>query len=504
MWLRARDFASGPVRLHRPVTALLAEDVAFDPSTKPTTGDGLAHSRGWICAIAIESSDVVLNLNQKRIEQTARHALLVRFFATILIGSSLFRLPTQGPFNMGGSACIERVSIRNGLLGRSSHFQIFSPCCHQVSLSSLQCEDFEVAAVQLNGASSVQMRELRVGPAASPQVLGPAFTHLQLLIKELDNDPERETRMRAATLLFGNGECREGATVLAGLRKLLSTLEGNIQDNQNPFDGVAEPQILWLRESSMHLNGNLYGVAVNGDALLGGNIGSSVDNAQQGDVVIRHCKIQDLRSTVNIWPLSIEDESGVQVKTAGKAVPHLQENAITGEVVLSELTWGQLLWLQDEYAAMLDDTIDTFVRAVTAGSPEVAADSVEALLARGPFRVVETDCMAHSPKGTSAIVLKNLRGPVVEHCQCLRLVQTGAAHGRHGDLSGGDVCGVLLIDCSNALIHNLMSRGLESTSGNVRSIALIEGSTQAEGSVLNSKSNSSLWITRQRPPPHDC
>ena len=477
--LRARDFVAGPVRLHRPVTAVLADNVVFDPSAAPTAADGAAHSRGWVCALAIESSDVVLDLGRKRISQSTRQSLLVRFCAAVFIGTGLFQLPSQGPFNMGGSTCIERVCIRNGAFGLSSHFQVFSPCCRGVTLTDLECKDFEVAAVQLNAASEVQLRQLVIGPGARPQLLGPAFTHAQLLVKELDLNPELDAQLRASSLLFGNGAVLAGDAIISELRRLLWVLECNIRDERPPFEGVEAGDVEWLREESKHVNGNLYGIAANGDAMLGSAIDSSVEKRQLSGVVIRRCVVQDLQSEVTIWPLAVTNAAGEQVKTAGKAVPHLRLRALTGEVVLSPLSWGQLLWLQGTAANAPDAKIDAFVRAATGGSPDVAASSLDEFLERGPFVQLRQDCMAHTPKSTVGIALKNLHAPHVADCEFSGLLQTGPRHGRHSELGGGDVCGVLLIDCGDAKIENVTGHGLTSAHGDTRLVAAVEGTTLA-------------------------
>ncbi len=43
--LRASDFAQGPVRLHRPVVAVLLEDVVFDPEPARPTAAQIAENQ---------------------------------------------------------------------------------------------------------------------------------------------------------------------------------------------------------------------------------------------------------------------------------------------------------------------------------------------------------------------------------------------------------------------------------------------------------------------------
>merc|ERR1712232_1506642 len=76
---------------------------------------------GFFAAITIESDDVIIDLNGKKISQSRLFYLKQRFFNTIELGSSPF-IPRQRPGNFGNMIKMpERVTIHNGYLGLTSH-----------------------------------------------------------------------------------------------------------------------------------------------------------------------------------------------------------------------------------------------------------------------------------------------------------------------------------------------------------------------------------------------
>ena len=183
--LMAADFKQGPVRITRPAKVVLGEDVVFD--ARPQVQTVGPHSRGWVYAISIEASDVSLNFKGYSLSQSRRQNLESRFYTHVLLGKAFFIREDQGPFNMGGSAAVERISIRNAVFGLSSHFHIFSPASREVSIENVVCKDFEVAAIQLNASSQVTISRADIGPSARPAKLTPAFTHLQLIWQNSPN-----------------------------------------------------------------------------------------------------------------------------------------------------------------------------------------------------------------------------------------------------------------------------------------------------------------------------
>ena len=134
------------MRITRPGIYVLQENIIFEPNKDndffptmeqitsgqyPSFTSGPYHL-GFFAAITIESDNVLLDLNQKTIKQSALHNLQQRFYANIELASAPF-IPTQGPGDFGSSVVTPtNVLIRNGNLGLSSHHGI-----HAVSYTHL-------------------------------------------------------------------------------------------------------------------------------------------------------------------------------------------------------------------------------------------------------------------------------------------------------------------------------------------------------------------------------
>ena len=132
------DFETGTLIITTPGVYKLCEDITFNPNA-PAPGDlpgedafdpiysgeyeENEYGLGFFSAISIATSDVTIHLNDFKIEQSAGHALMQRFFAIIELASSPF-LPAVGPaqFVTDSFEPASNVKILGpGVIGRSSH-----------------------------------------------------------------------------------------------------------------------------------------------------------------------------------------------------------------------------------------------------------------------------------------------------------------------------------------------------------------------------------------------
>ena len=162
--LRQSDFAAGTYRIRTPGVYRLAESISFRPNPNhdfrptpaqaalyPTTGAEGAYRLGFFAAITVECADVVLDLNNHELVQSPEHAQRQRFFALVELADQPF-IPRQGPADFGATLqAAARLVIRNGRLGRSSHHGIHGNDNVDVRLERLRFDEFEVAAIALNG-----------------------------------------------------------------------------------------------------------------------------------------------------------------------------------------------------------------------------------------------------------------------------------------------------------------------------------------------------------------
>ena len=98
---------------------------------------------GFFAAIVIAADGVELDLGGYRIEQSAEHALLQRFFAVIELAEQPF-IPAQGPADFGDTIrSANNVVIRNGVIGRSAHHGIHGNGNRNVVITDVDFEDYE-------------------------------------------------------------------------------------------------------------------------------------------------------------------------------------------------------------------------------------------------------------------------------------------------------------------------------------------------------------------------
>ena len=137
MYKLCEDISFGP---NGPEPGSVPGEDAFDPvfdKEYRTNEFGL----GFFSALCIASSDVTLYLNHFKIEQTAGHALMQRFFSVIELASSPF-IADAGPAQFIGEdisfAPATNVNILGpGLIGRSAHHGMSTFVCSSCHLSLL-------------------------------------------------------------------------------------------------------------------------------------------------------------------------------------------------------------------------------------------------------------------------------------------------------------------------------------------------------------------------------
>ena len=181
------DFATGTYRITESGKYCLDEDIEFNPNPgsiedpnsqfnwwptdtalypgSATFQDG-AYALGFFTAIAIEANNVEIDLCGQTIGQHLHHYLQQRFFSVIEIAKSPF-LSGVGPTNFGPLSNTSNIHIHNGVIGLSSHQGIHANEANNVVLENLVVRDFEVAGIQMNGFTGVEIKDVAIGPSAT-------------------------------------------------------------------------------------------------------------------------------------------------------------------------------------------------------------------------------------------------------------------------------------------------------------------------------------------------
>ncbi len=249
-----------------------------DGTTVPSWGDNMiqyfkddtprAYQLGFFAAIAVETDGVIIDLNGFTLRQHPMHALMQRFFAIIELGDQPF-IPGEGPASDGGFGKdlrpAHQVTIKNGVLGLSSHHGIHGNNCHDVLIEHVTFRDHEVAAISLNGAQRVAIvncqslgsRQPSSEPQGSPlggvPVLGTfsAARFAQKTAQNIVRNPKTSPTFQAFDQHIKTG-------FLTALEKLSTSIDTVF--NEVIFQGQATPSNPLFRNPLQLTDGPSYGI----------------------------------------------------------------------------------------------------------------------------------------------------------------------------------------------------------------------------------------------------
>ena len=231
-------------------------DARYDPA---------AYGIGFFAAIAISADDVVLDLNGHTIEQSAEHALMQRFFAVLELSDQPF-IPSQGPFDFGADIDgAHRVTIKNGIIGRSSHHGIHGNANADITIRNVDFIDYEVGAVALNGVDGLDVKNVTAVNRKDLPVLG-TFSSAQFIkfyIEDLVRSGS-QTTLRVDGAVLGAAEIRSGLVEAINNTHEDIIVSPNVVDGRAQIDGAAHPVEYGLFHNAQGVvDGNSYSFLVN-------------------------------------------------------------------------------------------------------------------------------------------------------------------------------------------------------------------------------------------------
>lgn len=294
------QFQFGPGAAFEPGGPL---DARYDPS---------AYGIGFFAAIAIQADGVELDLNGFTLEQSAEHALMQRFFAVIELANQPF-IPSQGPADFGSRiTAAHNVTIHGGTIGRSAHHGIHGNANVNVTVSNVQFDGYEVAAIALNGVEGLEVKKVKATNRKDVPILG-TFSSA-VFIKPYVDDLVRAGTTETLTVA--------GVTLTAGeiqseLHNLINDIHEDIIEVEHEVDGRAaidselHPEAYALCHNPHGLvDGNSYsfllnnlGVAVHGFP----NTPDGVTQLPSKNIVFKDVHVRDQQAFINEVPaLSVE------------------------------------------------------------------------------------------------------------------------------------------------------------------------------------------------------
>lgn len=205
-YLKQSHFREGTLRITKPGVYVLSENIIFNPPTQfpsqpqinsgkyPIGKDGPYHL-GFFAAIAIETSNVIIDLNGKSITQSAQHNLVQRFFSIIELANSPF-IPSQGPhsfINTFGWKPASNTLIMNGGLLNSSHHGVHGNQNNNIMIYKTNINNYEVAGVALNGSTgSIISNNSMKGNNSTINVLS-TFSQSVFVLRALEQKGETDS-----------------------------------------------------------------------------------------------------------------------------------------------------------------------------------------------------------------------------------------------------------------------------------------------------------------------
>ena len=220
-YLYSSDFEFGTYRIKKPGRYILMEDILFNPNSG-STGDANDDNKAWrphsnqqdsypgagqyrdpyfmgfFAAITVETSDVIIDLNDHTLAMDEIFYYQQRWFTLISLTSQYY-LPGQGNGFLGANPQFaSNVVIKDGILGLTSHHCIHGNFNKNVLIEHIVCRDFDTHGIQLNGFDHVTIRNVEIGPSSTKQFFRGEYGFARALLPRLqkvsDENPDQKIR----------------------------------------------------------------------------------------------------------------------------------------------------------------------------------------------------------------------------------------------------------------------------------------------------------------------
>lgn len=171
IWLNNTDFKSGSYIITEPGLYRLEEDIEFNPPKNvfEYLKKNSAFVLGFFAAIVIQCEDVIIDLNNFEIRQSMEFYITQRFYSHIELGSSPFT-KQFGPAHFIAKnnffTPAKKVTIRNGVLGLSSHHGIHGNNAENIKIENVIIRNYEVAGISINGGQKIFINNCEIGPTS--------------------------------------------------------------------------------------------------------------------------------------------------------------------------------------------------------------------------------------------------------------------------------------------------------------------------------------------------
>lgn len=531
MYLSQRNFDYGTLIIDKPGKYILTESINFSPNPAK---NGDAYNSNWpteeqmsnyknpnqfrlgfFAAICITTKDVDINLNGYSIEQSKENALLQRFFSIIELAEIPF-LPTQGPHSFGSTIMFcSNIKIHNGRLGRTSHHAIHGNGPSNVILKNLIIDDFEVAAIAINGGDSITIDNCSIGPNRKDLSVYGTFSSARFIQRYVDHlylkEPKAQTILNIGNKIYNIVDIRN--ELMNSINNVYedviidSEFTGgyiNINEHPNEFKLFHNNEKI-IDGTAYGILFNKLGVAVNGFP----NRTNLITETPSKNILIKNVVIKDLDANIREIIALTNSRDGAMIDPIGSVLQIFNIDTITGEpITITSLDPTKAKYIGNVIAntqlfvtkAILEgefcNSIEEFSIKRSSISQDIIdwAESDNSLSSisfkREDFRC-NGDSMFHVNKGLIALKIDNTENSKIEYIDIHDIknigndgnkicgnIETYFSHPKVTNFgyNGDDVYGITLAGSINVNIENILINNIISFNGDVRGLDILTDS----------------------------
>ena len=477
--------------------------------------DPKAYGIGFFAMISVigEASGSILDLNGFKIQQSEEHALQQRFFSVIELAGAPF-ITGQGPHDFGpdGNNAVSDFTIMNGTIGLSSHHGVHGNGNNNIVIQDVDFENYEVAAVALNGVDGLTVKDVNAINRTDVPVLG-SYSNARFISSYIDYLAGLDVRHpdnSPVSSLNVNGQSLSAESIQVALKNSINNVfDDIIASGDGMIDSIDSNYYLYNNPSGF-VDGNSYG-------FLTGPVGVQVNGfpatpeggfqTPSSNVVFENVSINGQHSFVTEVPvLSNNLDGGMSdpvVDPIGAAF--MLRNKTNGLYNTLETEEGALLRadasVQDVLAANYKSNVLSDAQLLVAknqhlfvNSPldvsrmTIGADVVSWAESDAPLSVLRNslnledgwiynvDNMLHVQKGTIGYKLDGVTGLLVEDTSVENIVATGefgfdgqyevgSINDTSSGYGGADAYGFTFSASTNVLVSDASAENVNSQNG---------------------------------------
>merc|ERR1719336_2185278 len=207
------------------------------------------------------------------------------------------QIPQQGPGFFGSDPVFpSRVTIKNGVLGLSSHHAIHGNWNDDITIENVHAKNFQTHGIQLNGFTGLTVRDVEIGPSVDMAYLNGNYAHMRLILPTLKKVAEDADTQDVNTMTFRGRDFP--VTMWNLMDKLVEEMDmayafamyGTTFEDHPFWD---EAVAMFINPSGLPMGAVLYGLFLNYPSA--GIFGWHVNDQLSYDATVENVYIHDLR-----------------------------------------------------------------------------------------------------------------------------------------------------------------------------------------------------------------